>query len=218
MLLINYVLIGFLTVYLFQLWFSLWLDKLNRKHLKRGKIPSVFQDVIDQGKLSEINDYTLDKSRLGQIQAIVTDLLFLAIILTGLLPFLDLYPAHNFVSGVVFFLALGTVSSLVGIPFDYYKTFVLEEKYGFNQATLKIWITDHLKEGAISVIFAFLLLSPVLWFIKKFPESWWVWGFLAVSVIQITLTVLYPVLIAPLFNRFEPLRDRFRNLPNLTLE
>ncbi len=107
-----------------------------------------------------------------------------------------------------FFLILGMIFYFLDLPFDYYHTFVLEEKYGFNRSDLKTWIFDNLKSGLLSVGFLFLIMGPFLWAIEVFSNYWWLWGFVIVSVIQFVIVILYPVLIAPLFNKFEPLQDK----------
>jgi STE24 endopeptidase len=110
-------------------------------------------------------------------------------------------------SGLGFFLTIAAMFFLMELPFDYYDTFVLEEKYGFNRSDLRTWITDNLKGAALSAILLVIILGPLLWTIKVSPKHWWLLGFSIVGSIQFLLTVLYPVIIAPLFNKFEPLQD-----------
>lgn len=210
---VNYILITFIVAYLLQLLSSLCLEIINNRYLKEkgDQVPLAFKDIINKAKLSQIISYNIDNSRLGQLQLIISELLVLGIILCGLLPALDFFSAggksNYIIAGDLFFLTLGLITSLLNLPFSYYHTFFVEEKYGFNQSTLKIWITDNLKSGIISVVLLFLLLSPVLWFIRRSPTWWWFWAFMVVSMVQVLLTILYPVLIAPLFNKFEPLKD-----------
>jgi STE24 endopeptidase len=212
MLELNYLLIVFIGIYLLQMVFFLWLERLNHNHLLRlkDKVPEPFKGVIDKEKLAKINSYTLENSRLGQLEQISDDLFFLGIILFGFLPVLDFHflNFHFVVTGIIFFVVLGFISAIIKLPFDYYHTFVVEEKYDFNKSTTKIWITDHLKQQLISIILVTIVFSPVLWIIKAFPDTWWFWGFVVVSLVQILLTVLYPIVIAPLFNKFEPLKDQ----------
>lgn len=210
----NAILIAFLLVYLSQSAFSLWMDKLNIDHLKRegNRVPPSFENFIDASKLERIMKYTLDKNHLGIMSGIVSETLLLVILLSGFLPFLeDLFTErslHTIPAGLLFFLIIGMISTLFELPFDYYHTFVIEEKYGFNRSTLKLWIMDHLKSGLISLFLFSLLLSVILRFIEIFPRQWWLWSFLVVSAVQILLVVLYPILIAPLFNKFSPLEDQ----------
>ena len=96
---------------------------------------------------------------------------------------------------------------MLDLPFDYYQTFVIEEKYGFNQSTKRVWILDHLKSGVLSLVLFSLILSLLLGMIRFSPQRWWLWGFLVLSAVQLLLTILYPILIAPLFNKFIPIQD-----------
>lgn len=212
MLITNYLLAVFVTVFVLQLCFSLWLEKLNRQHLTSAKIPDTLKNNIDKNKLSEINSYNLAKSQLEQISVVVSSTVLLLIILTGLLPTMDVFSdilgSHYVLRGVSFFLVLGFLDYLVTLPFNYYNTFVVEEKYGFNCSTLKTWISDHIKGGILSFVLTLLTLSPIFWLLKNFPNWWWLLGFVVISLVQVLLTVAYPVLIAPIFNKFVVLEDK----------
>ncbi len=210
----NLLLVGFLTVYFLQLIFSLWLEKVNRRHLERqgNHVPKPFEGFIDGQKLFRIVAYTLENSRFASFQQIISDLIFLVILLSGFLPFLDeLTRRWGFpfiLSGLFFWLVPGFISSVFDLPFDYYHSFVIEEKYGFNKSDLKTWITDQLKGAALSLVLFSLILSLILWMIRLSPNHWWLWGFLILSLFQLLMAVLYPILIAPIFNKFEPLRNQ----------
>jgi STE24 endopeptidase len=205
----------FLSIYVLQSFFVVWLESLNRKHLeqKGNRIPQGFEGFIDQAKLRKITAYTREQSRIGIIEHVASDVILLVVILSGFLPHLarllsDAWHLPYILSGLLFFMTPGVILYLAGLPFDYYDTFVIEEKYGFNRSTLKLWITDHIKSGLISIILSSILLSLILWMIDISPGYWWLWGFFIVSFVQILLAVLYPVLIAPLFNKFTPVRDQ----------
>jgi STE24 endopeptidase len=194
--------------------FSLWLDRLNRRYLERAgrEVPETFDGFVDQGSLSRISDYTIDRSRLFQIQELVSDILLLGFILLGLYVILDDYGARavsGYVwSGVIFFAAFGIIFFVVDLPFDYYETFVIEQKYGFNKSDFKTWVVDNVKSGLISMALLVALLAPLLWIVQAFPNYWWFCGFVVVAAVQLVLVVLYPIAIAPIFNKFEPLKDQ----------
>ncbi len=213
MIAMNLFLIFFLAVYLFQTFFDLGLEKMNLKYLaqRRNQVPPSFDGFIDASRLSKINAYTFLQSRLSTDRSLTSDLLLLVVILSGAMPALAWLLAVQSVpfmlSGLLFFLVPGMVLYIVDLPFDYYHTFVLEEKFGFNQSTLKIWLLDHVKSGLLSLVLSSLVLILILWTIKSSPRYWWVWGFLLVSLVQIIIAVLYPIAIAPLFNKFTPLED-----------
>jgi STE24 endopeptidase len=210
----NYISVLFVAVYLFQMVFSLWLDQLNRRHLaEAGKeIPATFEGFIDKDSLSKINTYTIDRSRLFQTRKIISDILLLAFILSGFFLVLNdcgMHVVSGYVwPGVIFFLLFGSIFFILDLPFDFYETFVIEEKYGFNKSDTKTWIIDNVKSGIISIVLLVAILAPLLWIIQAFPNYWWFWGFAIVAVVQLVLVILYPIVIAPMFNKFERLKDQ----------
>jgi STE24 endopeptidase len=209
----NLLIACFVIVYVLQSAFCIWLEKLNRKRLVRqsGTVPEQMEGFIDGEKLQRITAYSVEKSRVFVIEKIAGDVVLLGLVLAGPLNYLSntlLNLDLQFVwAGMIFFLVLGLVFFVLGLPFDYYYTFSVEERYGFNRSDLKTWVTDKVKEVILSTVLLVALLVPVLWAMKAFPNYWWFWGFVIASVIQLVLVVLYPVLIAPIFNKFEPLED-----------
>jgi STE24 endopeptidase len=210
----NWLLLGFLAVYLLQLFVSIGLERLNQRHIQKQnkELPPVFEGFLDGEKLSVMVAYSRENSRLGIFQQISADLILLIILLSGFLPFLySLFREKGFpflLSGLLFWLIPGAIGSLCDLPFDYYHTFVIEEKYGFNRSTLKTWIADQLKGTLLSLIFFSIILTIVLQVIRLSPDHWWLWGFGVLALFQWLLAILYPVLIAPLFNKFEPLKNQ----------
>lgn len=210
----NGILVIFIVIYLFQLLFSLILQKLNCEHLKRrgGEVSRRFEGFINAESLEKIIAYTGEKSQLAIIHGTISELVLLGLILSGFLSYLDGYlegwGLYDVWVGLLFFAALGFVFYLLELPFDYYHTFIIEEKYGFNRSTYKLWLFDHLKSCLLSIVLLSLVLIPILWIIQVFPHTWWLWGVIIVVVLQIVLMILYPIIIAPLFNRFEHLKDK----------
>ncbi|MBI5583526.1 MAG: M48 family metallopeptidase [Deltaproteobacteria bacterium] len=205
--------IAFLALYLLPLLFGLWLERLNRIHLRaqQGKVPEGFEKFIDARILEKTAAYAQESSRFGSFQLLFSELYLLGLILFGFFPFLDEHLSRFALSplpaGLLFFIIPGVIDTLLELPFDYYETFVLEKKYGFNRSTRSVWITDHLKNGLVMLVLVSLVLFLLLGLIQAAPGSWWIWGFLLLSALQLILVVLYPVVIAPWFNKFEPLRD-----------
>jgi len=188
------------------------LQRINIRHLRdHGKvIPPVFQGMIDEAMLSKIVDYTYDNSRLETKEDLTEDILELAIIFL-LLPLLVAKIAglqwHLIEQALIFFGALAVIGGAVGIPFDIYHTFVLEKKYGFSTITWKLWLTDLIKSIIISAVLMGIMLSAFMAFIIYLPKSWWFWAWVFFTAFEILLLWLYPVVIAPLFNKYEPIRD-----------
>ncbi|MBW2597932.1 MAG: M48 family metallopeptidase [Deltaproteobacteria bacterium] len=111
------------------------------------------------------------------------------------------------ISGLIFFALIGLVEILMGLPFDYYHSFVLEETYGFNTKTLKIWLSDLVKSMVVLIILGTFLLSTLLLMVTYAGQSWWIWAWIIFSLFQLMMTILYPTVIAPLFNKFTWLED-----------
>lgn len=210
---VNLFLIFFLAVYVLQTFFDLGLEKLNLKYLaqRRNQVPPSFDGFIDASRLSKMTAYAFHQSRLSGARSLTSDLLLLIVILSGIMPALAWFMTKCSIpflpSGLLFFLVPGLVLHLFDMPFDYYRTFVIEEKFGFNQSTFKIWLLDHLKSGLISLALSSLVLILILWTTQNSPRYWWLWGFLLVSMVQVIMALLYPIIIAPLFNKFTPLQD-----------
>jgi STE24 endopeptidase len=205
--------IVFIVVYLLQAVSWVALELLNRAHVKAEghKVPLPFKDILDESKLKEMKAYTLENSAFSMVHKLIVDSVLLAIIASGTINYFDILSDRaqgSFVwSGLAFFCAIGAFLFLLELPFDYYHTFVIEQKHGFNRSDLRVWIRDNLRVAAVSAVILFVLAGSLLWTISAFPHYWWFWGFVIVSGVQFVLIVLYPILIAPLFNKFEPLPD-----------
>jgi STE24 endopeptidase len=209
---LNSVVIIFFALYIGQTGFSLWIERLNALHLKQhgNQVPEPFQSVVDSSKLSKISSYTLAKSRMGVLQEIVHSFLLLGLIVSGFLSVLARILDTSFdfyLAAWLFFFIPGLILHLSELPFDYLFTFVIEEKFGFNRRTFRLWVMDQLKSGAITIVLFSGIFFSVIWMIRVSPNWWWFWGFLMISVVQIVLVVIYPTIIAPLFNKFEPIGD-----------
>jgi STE24 endopeptidase len=108
-------------------------------------------------------------------------------------------------AGLVFFAFIGLIEALAGLPFDYYHSFVIEDRYGFNTKTIKIWISDLIKSLLVMIVLTGLLLVALLLLLKYTGMNWWIWAWVVFLCFQLLMTVLYPTVIAPLFNKFTPL-------------
>ena len=207
------VLTIFLALYLAQALFSLWLERLNLRHMERfgNGVPPCFEGMLDASKLSKITAYTRAKTRLGMLSDLTAQGILLLLILSGFMTALGNrlfnHEFHSILAGLLFFTIPGFLLFLAELPFDYYHTFVIEEAFGFNRTTLRTWIGDHLKSGLVSLCLFTAILSATLAVVQSSPTRWWLWAFAIVSGIQIVLVLLYPVVLAPLFNKFVPLQD-----------
>ena len=207
----NSFLITYLSAYAVTVIADLWIEKLNTENIKKHgeNVPQAFKGIIDEEELGKINQYTIDNTHFSTVQTIVSSIVFLLIILSGILPWLtEALTGFNYVmAGLIFLAVPGLLAAIVSLPFDYYHSFVIEERYGFNTKTIKIWITDLIKALVLSLILGAILLSSVLLMIKYTGEIWWIWACAVFLGFQLLMTVLYPTVIAPIFNKFTPLED-----------
>jgi STE24 endopeptidase len=209
----NTLLIVFLVVFAASSLFRWLLTHMNVSNLRlHGRnVPEVFTGEIDEATLSKMSAYTADSSRFGSLEHFFDDIVTLIILLSGLLPFLSVLILSwnlNFVfSGLIFFGILTLISSILDIPFSLYSTFVIEKKYGFSTINVKLWIMDFIKSLLISMILMGILLGAMLALMVYAEHSWWFWVWVVFSLFQLLMVWLYPVLIAPLFNKFEPVQN-----------
>ena len=193
--------------------FNVWLERINLIHSRRhaDKAPAGFEGFIDGSKLARTAEYEQAQTRVGILEGIVSNVTLLAILLSGLLPLLvrrsDKLGLSMITAGLLFFFVPGLIQFLVELPFSYYNTFVVEQRFGFNRSTLKLWTIDHLKAILVTIVLFAAIFSTLLLFIAWSPRFWWFWGFLLLLVAQLAMAILYPVVLAPLFNKFEPVRD-----------
>jgi STE24 endopeptidase len=208
----NAVLILLVVLFAGRMLWRTVLQRLNIRHLQsHGKaIPTVFQGIIDESTLAKMVDYTVDNSRLAAKENIIGDIIELAIIFL-LLPFLAIelsaLKLHLIWQALIFFGVLAAIGGIAGIPFELYHTFVLEKKYGFSTITWRLWLTDLLKSLVIASLLMGILVSAFMAFILYLPASWWFWAWLFFTLFEIMLLWIYPVAIAPLFNKYEAVRD-----------
>lgn len=189
------------------------LDRLNMAHLRtRGhEVPTVLKGEIEPETLSRIRDYTVARTQIGLWEDLLQGALVLAVLFSGLIPWLSgLLEARQLAlmpAGIIFFFCIGAIMGVAGIPFDLYRTFVIERRFGFSTITFRLWLADLAKTTLISAVLAGILLAALFALIGAAPGAWWLWMWIFYAGFQLLMTVLYPLVIAPLFNKFEPLND-----------
>lgn len=194
--------------------FDFLLDYLNSKHVLKNKdhIPKPYQGVIDTPTYEKSVAYTLEKLKFGQISQTYMLVILLLFIGTGFFDKLDAFlqstiswsQIHH---AVIYCLVIGLVLSLVQLPASLYSTFGIEQKFGFNRMTWKLYLLDMLKSLLLSLSLGVPLLYLVFWFFDIAGPYWWVWTFSALFLFQFFLAAVYPTFLAPLFNKFTPLED-----------
>lgn len=189
------------------------LDILNMRSVREhsGDIPESFKDFMDFDTYRKGISYTLDKTKFGIFESFC-GLIFLSLVLAlWILPKMfdlgmDAFGVSVFGQAVTL-IAMAVVLSLPDLPFELYSQFVIEQEYGFNNSTIKLWIADKFKSLLVGLVLGAPILTLLLWFSESFKQTWWIWGFIAVAIFQILMIIVYPRFIIPLFNKLEDLPD-----------
>ena len=190
------------------------LYQLNTSFLRRegDRVPDVFQDIVDRDKLRRISAYTLDSSKVGMVSTLFNQAVLLVILLSGILPWLaEMIHSWGFgeiAGGLAFFAILSIATHLLGLPFSLYDTFVIEDRYGFNTVTFGMWVSDLAKGLVLSAILGGLVLWGLLTLVVQGGPQWWIWAWIFLALFELLLLWLFPLVIAPLFNKFEPVENR----------
>jgi STE24 endopeptidase len=206
------VLLVFVACYVLQYGVETALLLVNLRHVRRsGGVPATLAGRVDEATAGRSRAYTLANGRFALLQGSVGAALTLAVLLSGALPALDRALVGAGVSGahrfVLFLGALALAGTLVALPFSAWHTFVLETRFGFNRTSPGRWAVDRLKGLGVEVALGVPLLYAVYGFMSFTGRRWWIWLFFFLAAFQLFMLWLYPVVIAPLFNRFEPLPD-----------
>jgi STE24 endopeptidase len=189
-----------------HLWLSWRQGRCVREH--RGAVPAAFAASIPLDAHRKAADYTLAYLRLGRVRAPARAALLLAFTLGGGLQALaHVWDQGTLLAGVAFVLSALFLAELCLLPFAVYRTFVLEERFGFNRTRPALFLGDLLKQALLGVLLGGPLALGALWLIENGGRFWWVWLWSAWIGVSLFFTWAYPVLIAPLFFKFTPLED-----------
>jgi len=203
----------FLACFILTYGLKLWLALRQMRHvwLHRDATPAAFAAVVSADDHRKAAAYTLAKTRVGIVHlAIEAGLLWWLTLGGGLDRLHDLARgmAHATLwQGAWFLLGVMLVSALVELPLSLYRQFVVEARFGFNRQTLTGFIADLAKESALGLALGLPLILLTLWLMAGMGEAWWLWVWLAWAAFNLIVLMVYPTVIAPLFNRFQPLED-----------
>jgi STE24 endopeptidase len=208
-----------LVLFFLEFFVEFILNEQNLAYVRRrsaeGKIPDFFAGVMSREDYEKSVEYTVTKGRFQRWAAIYGALVTLWILFGGVLPALDRFaqnlgahfPAATYATGIIFCLSVGLIVSILSLPVDIYSTFVLEERFGFNKTTPRLYVLDKIKGLVLTLLIGIPFLFVILRLMDAAGAYWWFWVFLFVIGFQLLMVVLYPSLIAPLFNKFEPLPE-----------
>ena len=192
-----------------KLWLALRQIRFVARH--REQVPSQFAGTIALTAHQRAADYTVERTRLTMIEIVVGAAVLIGLTLLGGVQALDLaitdWLGRGYVGQIALVAAVIAITSAIDLPFDYYRQFVIEQRFGFNRMSKRIFVVDRLKGVLLGAAFGLPLLFVVLWLMNQAGSFWWLWTWIVWVVFQMLVLVLYPSFIAPLFNKFEPLKD-----------
>ena len=204
----------FVAFLLLTLVVRFWLGSRHIRHVlaHRQAVPAEFAARIPLEAHRKAADYTVAKTKFGLLVLLVNAAVLIGFTLLGGLQLLsNLLLQWLGGPGMVYQLCLigsfALISGIIDLPFDYYRQFVMEAHFGFNKMTRRLFFTDTIKNALIGAAIGLPLLWVILTLMDKSGALWWIYAWLVWSGFQLLMLVLYPTVIAPLFNKFSPLED-----------
>jgi STE24 endopeptidase len=192
----------------------LWLAQRQIRHVRahREAVPGMFADSIPLAAHQKAADYTVAKARLGIVDALLDGLILLALTLGGGVQWLsDLWQALLAVDsiwhGAALILSVLLIKGALGLPLSLYRIFVIEERFGFNRMTWKLFVADLAKGLAVGTVLGVPLLLAVLWLMLAAGTLWWLYVWIVLIGYSLFLQMIYPAVVMPLFNKFSRLED-----------
>ncbi|MFL9960356.1 M48 family metallopeptidase [Paraburkholderia sediminicola] len=192
---------------------KLWLASRQIRFVAahREQVPSQFAGTIALTAHQRAADYTIERTRLTMIEILVGAAVLIGLTLLGGVQALDLaisdWLGRDYIGQIALIVAVIAITGAIDLPFDYYRQFVIEQRFGFNRMSKRIFFLDRIKGTLLGAAFGLPLLFVVLWLMKQAGGLWWLWTWIVWVAFQMLVLVLYPSFIAPLFNKFEPLKD-----------
>ncbi len=208
-----------ISLVIFNYLFSNLLDYMNHRNWK-DEIPNELKDFYDKEKYKKAKNYALSKNKISLFSSSLSFLLVISLIVFNGYGIIDqfvsfnlsksfesLQISSNFIQSGVFFLILFILNSIISIPFSYYNTFVIEEKFGFNKTTKLTFFIDIIKSTLLSFFIGGILLFLALYLYENLNDGFWLWLWIGLSLLMILINMFYADLIVPIFNKLTPLDD-----------
>ena len=209
---INSFSLAFLIALMLMVAIRRWLSQRQISHVlaHRSAVPEQFAARIELPAHQKAADYTVTQTRFGRINLAFEVVLLLAFTFGG-----GLQALHEFWStrldglsyGLALIFSVLAISSLIDLPLSFYRQFVIEEKFGFNRMTLKLFVADLVKQTLLGLVIGTPVLLAILWLMAQMGSFWWLYVWLFWCSFNLLILFIYPTWIAPLFNKFSPLDD-----------
>jgi len=191
----------------------LWLSMRQINHIQshKSQVPEAFADKIKLSDHQKAADYSCTKLRVGRVSLAWETSWLLIWTLGGGLSTIDIWWAHHalspLLSGIAVIVSLLIFASILDLPFSLYSTFVVEQKFGFNQTTWQTWAFDLVKATTLMLIIGLPLIAIILWLMNQSGHYWWLYAWLVWTGFSLLMIWAWPAFIAPLFNKFSALED-----------
>jgi len=190
-----------------------WLASRQIRHVAvhRNVVPDPFSHTISLAAHQKAADYTIAKTRIGLLELAFGTAILLAWTLLGALDALNVALVRTLGTGMPQQLALlgafALISGSIELPLAWYQTFVVESRFGFNKMTWRLWVADLLKSTLVGAMLGLPVAALILWLMGSAGSLWWLWSWAAWMGFNLLLLMVYPTVIAPMFNKFKPLDD-----------
>ena len=208
-----------ISLVIFNYLFTNLLDYMNHRNWK-DEIPNELKDFYDKEKYKKAKNYALSKNKISLFSSSLSFLLVISLIVFNGYGIIDQFVSSNlsiffdsrqissnFIQSGIFFLILFILNSFLSIPFSYYNTFVIEEKFGFNKTTKLTFFIDIIKSTLLSFFIGGILLFLALYLYENLNDGFWLWLWIGLSLLMILINMFYADLIVPIFNKLTPLDD-----------
>ena len=208
-----------ISLVVFNYLFSIILDYVNHRNWK-DEIPNELKDFYNEEKYKTAKSYALSKNKIGLFSSSISFLFIISLLLFNGYGFIDQLVSSDilksflpfdinssFAQSGLFFLILFILNSIISIPFSYYNTFIIEEKFGFNKTTKSTFFLDILKSSLLSIFIGGALLFLALYLYDNLNDGFWLWLWIGLSFLMIFINMFYADLIVPIFNKLKPLDD-----------
>ena len=195
---------------------KLYLSSRQIRHVSRHRdmVPPAFAATISLASHQKAADYTLTKARFGLLELAFGSAVLLGWTLLGGLDALNQALAGSalaqwgpLATQMALVAGFGLISGALDLPFTLYSTFRIEERFGFNKMSLQLWLADLLKSTLVGMVIGLPIVALILWLMNSAGPLWWLWAWAVWMGFNLLVLVLYPTVIAPMFNKFKPLED-----------
>ena len=196
-----------LGLVIFNFLFSTGLEYINHLNWK-DLIPNELKDFYKPKKYKKAREYSIRKNKISLISNLCSFTLIISLLCFngyGYINDFSLNYDSSYIQSGIFFLILYLISIMISIPFSYYNTFVIEEKFGFNKTTKKTFFLDIIKSFIITIIIGSILLFPSIYLFETLESGFWIWLWAGISALMIFINMFYTDLIVPIFNKLTPL-------------